>query len=222
MSKKETKSEVMQAQEVSDFLQEHPTFLLENPEILREIELKARVPEGVISLIEYQVAAFKEQNKSLSYSLVNIRDVAQANEKVWLGIYEFLCALMQVKKKANSKGYWDEVRLLVEQQFNLDDVACFELGERNRKAVKDYLNDKISSDDREKKALIIKKQYVDELSQLVFNQANGSMVLFNIDPKANRVMILAATDPQRYSEGLGTIQLERLVGAIRSHAGINA
>lgn len=70
--------EAVNEQEVVAFLQGHPRFFIENPQLLEDIHVKHHL-SGASSLIEKQVGVMREQNRYLKNQLQDLVKIARSN-----------------------------------------------------------------------------------------------------------------------------------------------
>ncbi|MDR2877159.1 MAG: DUF484 family protein [Chromatiales bacterium] len=69
------------ADDVEQYLRNHPEFFSERSELLREITLP-HATGGAVSLVERQVAALREQNRGYRRQLQQLMDVARSNDEL--------------------------------------------------------------------------------------------------------------------------------------------
>jgi uncharacterized protein len=74
-------SELTAAQVVA-YLQQHPDFLLQHPELLAQLELQQQAP-GATSLVHIQQRQLREHNTQLKNSMATMRKHAAENELVY-------------------------------------------------------------------------------------------------------------------------------------------
>ena len=83
----------MRAEDVAQYLQDHPQFFEDHVETLVQINLPHPHGGRTISLSERQLVALREKNKKLEKSLREIMALAQENEALHNKVLEFAVAL---------------------------------------------------------------------------------------------------------------------------------
>ena len=81
------------SRDVADYLQKHPDFLKNNINIFTQMEIPHECG-GAISLIEHQVIALREKNKSLKGKLMELMQVARENDQLTERMMGLTLALM--------------------------------------------------------------------------------------------------------------------------------
>lgn len=112
-------SQTLTTEQVINFLQDNPQFLLQNPEVLEKIEL-AHAPEGTISLAQRQSANLRTKVSQLQEQLSGLLDNAHANSQLQNKVHSLCLSLM------DSNDLADMLQLLInalKQDFNADYVA---------------------------------------------------------------------------------------------------
>lgn len=80
--------------DVIAFLQAHPNFFSEHPELLSEIEIPHTSGDAV-SLVERQVAVLREQNQQMSRQLHELIEIARQNEELAQRMHQLALTLME-------------------------------------------------------------------------------------------------------------------------------
>ncbi len=79
--------------EVVSYLQEHPEFFNEHPEILMELNIPHR-SGAAVSLVEKQVSVLREQNQKASKRLHELIEIARLNEELARRMHQLSLTLM--------------------------------------------------------------------------------------------------------------------------------
>jgi len=85
------------AEEVEAFLRRHPDFIRERPELLEALELPHPTPQGVVSLIERQVAVLRRRNRELEQQLQALVQVARENDRLNERMQRLTVALLEAE-----------------------------------------------------------------------------------------------------------------------------
>jgi hypothetical protein len=83
--------------QVLDYLEEHPGFLLDNPDVLAALEIPHRCG-GAVSLVEHQVAVLKTENLKLNGRLRELVDNATANQERVQHLLELSLSLLECER----------------------------------------------------------------------------------------------------------------------------
>ena len=114
----DTKSTIS-AEDISNFLQQHPDFLLQHPELLEILELNTS-PEGTISLAQKQQQRLQEKNKQLNEQLRALLDNAHSNVQLQQRVHALCLSLLDAADLGKL------ITTLVKElkhEFAADDVA---------------------------------------------------------------------------------------------------
>ncbi|ASM52456.1 hypothetical protein PNIG_a0112 [Pseudoalteromonas nigrifaciens] len=72
----------LNAQQVVDYLQHHPDFLIQHPELLAQLELQQQA-QGATSLVHIQQRQLREHNTLLKNQIASMSKYAAQNEQVY-------------------------------------------------------------------------------------------------------------------------------------------
>ena len=75
------RAESLSAEQVVQYLEAHPDFLAEHPQLLETLELRHATGPAAVSLIERQIEILRGKNARLEARLVNLLDTAQDNQR---------------------------------------------------------------------------------------------------------------------------------------------
>ncbi len=113
------KNVTLTQQEVSDFLLSNPDFFIENPEILRAIQVP-HVSGEAVSLVEKQLSLLREQNKKTQKQLHDLIEVARQNEELARRMHLLSLTLMDA---AEPKNIFETLYENLKENFKVDHVA---------------------------------------------------------------------------------------------------
>lgn len=126
----------IEASDVEQYLEQHPNFLLENPELLTKLNMQFTTGENTVSLIERQIDNLRQQNQKLHTQLNELIETARTNEKLFVQTRKLITQLSATNSKQdivnilNEKltSYFNvdacELILFSEQFNNLDNTRC--------------------------------------------------------------------------------------------------
>lgn len=93
-SRRSRSTDTLSAEAVAEFLAEHPDFFEANPQVATKLRIPH--PSGdAVSLIEKQVEILRKQNMQLERKLVDLIEVARANDAAVERIHQLVVALME-------------------------------------------------------------------------------------------------------------------------------
>jgi len=210
-------------QQVADFLQAHPDYFQEHPELLNQ--LRIRHQSGVaISLIEYQVRTLREQNAQLKLKLRELVSVARINDRLSERVMRLALTLMETNGMEDALSLIDE-RMRVD--FNADEVVLH-LFDNNRTLPSDLQHcSRGPRDGRVEKLFAnLLRTYRPLCGRLKSEQLDylfgaravsiKSAVLIPLGRHSDLGMLaIGSTDPNRYHPGMGTVFLKQM-GALIS------
>lgn len=110
----------IEAADIAAYLKDHPDFFEQYPQILALMRVTHADTGGAISLIERQVSVLRENNKSLERKLVELVQIARANEQLSRQLHDFASELLGTKSLSDVIAVaQDKIREL----FNTDFVT---------------------------------------------------------------------------------------------------
>ena len=83
----------MTANEIAEYLRDHPGFFNDHPELLAEIEVPHASGDAV-SLVEKQVAILREQNEQTRKQMHELIEIARQNEELARRMHKLALTLM--------------------------------------------------------------------------------------------------------------------------------
>jgi uncharacterized protein len=85
---------IVSAEQVRAYLAKHPEFFIEHEDLLEILYLPH--PSGAaVSLIERQLAIYREKNKKIQHQLDNLVQIARDNERLFQKMHKVTIALME-------------------------------------------------------------------------------------------------------------------------------
>jgi uncharacterized protein len=110
----------IEAADIAAYLQEHPDFFEHYPQILALMRVTHADTGKAVSLIERQVSVLREQNKSIERKLVELVQIARANEQLSRQLHDFASELLKTQSLSDVVAVaQDKIREL----FNTDFVV---------------------------------------------------------------------------------------------------
>lgn len=123
-SEKKTKSTIA-TKDVIDFLRHNDDFFVENASLLKDLTIP-HPNQGVVSLIERQVALLRSENKDLRNKIKELVDIAKENDQLMLKLHQVSTELVKAKNIDEYLTIINE-RLLVD--FKAEAVVIKLIGE---------------------------------------------------------------------------------------------
>ena len=88
------------AEDVADYLERHPEFFRERPDLLGKLEIPHLHGGKTVSLVERQVGVLREQNQKLRRQLHEMIEIARQNEELARRMHKLALTLMDVSEPA--------------------------------------------------------------------------------------------------------------------------
>ncbi len=90
--------EAMTAEQVLDYLHDHPDFFVQYPAILTQLAIPDNHDGNAVSLIERQVIELRDQNQKHHHRLHELIDIAKQNESLAKRMHELVLVLLNTDK----------------------------------------------------------------------------------------------------------------------------
>jgi len=88
------------AEDIADYLERHPEFFHERPELLGNLEIPHEPGGKTVSLVERQVSVLREQNQKLRRQLHEMIEIARQNEELARRMHKLALTLMDAADPA--------------------------------------------------------------------------------------------------------------------------
>ncbi|KAA9130852.1 DUF484 family protein [Marinihelvus fidelis] len=204
--------------DVKNFLQDNPGFLVDHPDLLAEMQLPHESGEAV-SLIEKQVNLLRDQNRKLSRQLNQLIRVATDNEALMDRLHGLTLELILVE---DTGAFFDRLAEVLLEEFDAD-ILNISLFEREIKASDSTPLFNYDRDDPELKPFAGHL----EKGKTVCGRLNKGKLEFLFRSRAQWVqssalvplgdagmMAIGSSDPARFYPGMGTLFLDLLARVI--------
>lgn len=89
------------AEDIADYLERHPEFFHEHPDLLGRLEIPHARGGQTISLVERQVSVLREQNQRLRRQLHEMIEIARQNEELARRMHKLALTLMDAAEPAD-------------------------------------------------------------------------------------------------------------------------
>jgi len=211
--------EKVSAQDVADYLRNHPDFFESHIPLLTELSIPHVVGGKAVSLVERQVDVLRSNNKKLKKQLDDLVFIARDNDKLSRQINKLVLRIMGAKSINELFGLLQEslrrdfaadavaLRIMVKSQYCED-------SERNewvdnpaemKKLFEKFLKDARPVCGRLKQA---QREFLFEgMAQKV---ASVAMLPINLDGQAIGLLAIGSYNEQRFRAGMGTAYLGHL------------
>ena len=191
-----------------EYLKENPNIFQQQPELLELVSLSDS--RGTASLLERQVGMLKERLKNFQSEKSELIQVARENEQISDSFTQIICQLIAYKNLSEfASGFPSALR----NTFDIQEVS-FKTGQVAERrpddnkgydeAVRRLTNQRAVCDDRWPQAIM----------KLFFSSdiKSAALIPMRTNESLNPIGILAlgSTDPERYTNDLGTAHLDRL------------
>lgn len=207
------KRPLAEEQLVSDYLSQNPDFFQHNPDVFQAINI-AHDSGKAISLVERQVSLIREHNKELSAQIEHILCTAKENASLMEKTNRLVLNLIKAKD-LNSLIKALNVSLKSDFSTEFFSLTLIDEGAINHKTAANLVSksdaeDSIGTMITAKKALCGVRSDK-ELALLFGNQGDniGSVLALPLkNPKTFGILALGHSDPEFYSEQIGTVFID--------------
>lgn len=202
---------------VADFLHTHPEFFESHPDLLARM----RVPHpagGAVSLVERQMAILRQQNRQLERKLVDLIEVARANDLLMERMQKLTIALFE------ADGAEAVVQVIHEQlrdAFGADAIALCVFGSTAPEPARNVARDDPALGDfknfLETGRPVLGKLKAGQMGFLFGERAGNcaSAVLIPLGERAEQGMLgIGSTRAEQFNPTMGTVYLSRMGGLI--------
>jgi uncharacterized protein YigA (DUF484 family) len=195
-------------QEIIDYLKQHPTFFVENEELLTYLEFGAE--KGSTPFYERQLQVLKDRETRQKSQIDLIVDSAKNNQKLESDLLE-----MAVRLLGNGKNSGDPAGVVIDtvkSVFNVNEVVILldNSDDESRCQVFEPVRQRVihkSSicDDR------VSSNLLEALFQVQGNEVKScAFVPLLYSNEINGVMVLGAATEERFQPGIGVLYLDKL------------
>ncbi|MBX2808780.1 MAG: DUF484 family protein [Cellvibrionaceae bacterium] len=207
-------------EQVADYLQRHPGFLIDRPALLAAMELPHHAGGGTISLVERQVAILRDRNMTMRHRLSELLDNARRNDRLFAKTRKLLLDLLA----ADSLNRLLESLLLhFDQHFAIHYTRLLLITQKQHASLKDLRIQTVPREQIQQTAIhtlittnkAICGQLTDrELNDLFSSQAPqiGSVAIMPLyhDSKHLGLLAIANRDPNYYRSSTDTLFLHHI------------
>jgi uncharacterized protein YigA (DUF484 family) len=206
------------AEDVADFLEKHPEFFTEHPDLLGRLEIPHTGSGDAVSLVERQVQVLREQNQRAKKQLHELIEIARQNEELARRMHKLALTLMDA---AEPKDIFSTLYDNLRKNFHADKVTVRLFAEPA--FIDTYAGPEFAGKDAEERSLF--KTMLEKLEpvcgrmkhqQQVFlfgddgNEIASSVMVPLHGPGWGGVLSIGSFDPQRFQPGMGVELLANL------------
>lgn len=200
----------MRAEDVANYLQEHPLFFADHAELLADITLPHPHGGRTISLSERQLLNLRERVKALEKNLRELIEFARENDALQLKVHQFNCALF---------GPYDRATLQSMVTHNLRDIFAVPHSALHLWKDEPPGAEVLAFADEHAQPVCTHHAIAD--TQIWFGEAGAHLRSFAYLPlRANGqtigLLILASEDKERFYPEMGTLFLQRIAETLGS------
>lgn len=212
---KQTGLDTISADQVKDYLQNHPDFFERHAKLLAEITLPSPHGSGVISLAERQQLAQRDKIRVLESLMDQMISNAEENEATSLKVHKFCLSLLE------QHGFSALQQLIsdtLRSEFNVTQSLIRIWVKPSNSAI---INDAVFthvSDEFNDWIISLKQPYCGARPQAAADLLDSNLQSFAFiplyknasDQHAFGVLIMGSEDAQHFKTGMGTMYLERI------------
>ena len=205
------------AEEIADYLRNHPGFFNEHPDLLTEIKVPHASGDAV-SLVERQVSVLRSENEQTKKQLHELIEIARQNEELARRLHQLSLTLMD---ESEPRDIFSTLYDNLARNFHADRVSCRLFCEPA--FIDTYVGDEFAGKDVKEKSLF--KTIIEKREPLCGRMKQQQQVfLFGDDGNeiASAVMVplhgddwggilsIGSFDPDRFQPGMGVELLANL------------
>jgi hypothetical protein len=206
------------ADDVAEFLEKHPDFFMEHPDLLSRLEIPHTGSGDAVSLVERQVMVLREQNQQAKKQLHELIEIARQNEELARRMHKLALTLMDA---AEPKDIFSTLYDNLRKNFHADKVTVRLFAEPA--FIDTYAGPEFAGTNADEKTLF--KTMLEKLEpvcgrmkqqQQVFlfgddgNEIASSVMVPLHGPGWGGVLSIGSFDPQRFQPGMGVELLANL------------
>ncbi|MBI5625773.1 MAG: DUF484 family protein [Nitrosomonadales bacterium] len=200
----------MRAEEVAQYLQDHPQFFEDHVDTLEQINLPHPHGGRTISLSERQLVALREKNKQLEKSLREMLALAKENDALQHKLHEFIVALFAGR---DLNALQEMIPHLLRDIFAVPHTAL-RLWQTTPPSA-----EVLAFADAQAQPVCLHHAAHDTAGWFGENAAKlGSFAYLPLHAGNETIgmLLLASEDKQRFYPGMGTVFLQRIAEAVSS------
>ena len=204
--------QAIDAQQISDWLEQHPDFFIQHPELLDQLELP--LDNGkVTSLTAFQNKRLIEQNQNLNRQLKNLSGIAGQNEKRMQRLHRLT---LDLANASSLGGLIEQLSQTLRTDFEADVIQLF------MHRMPDDLEVEVSIVELPNEPSEWLQQLLDEQTpfcgrltqekrQHLLDDQADSLVSAALVPLGEQgLLLIGAESPDRFHPGMGTLFLDLL------------
>ncbi|MBX3617593.1 DUF484 family protein [Nitrosomonas sp.] len=203
----------MKAEDVAQYLQEHPQFFNDHADLLADIQISHPQDDKVISLNERQIIALRERNRALQDKLLELISFGEENDAIGEKMHRLSIALISV---SNLDELLNALYFSLKEDFSVPLVAMRFWNIPNADQSKTEFD--TISEDVHAIAESLPQPYcgnhvADEIKQWFGEDAEHLHSFAMIPLNTTRtigLLVLGSPDPERFYPEMGTLHLKRL------------
>ena len=206
------------AEDIADYLERHPEFFHEHPDLLGRLEIPHAHAGQTISLVERQVSALREQNQKLRKQLHEMIEIARQNEELARRMHKLALTLMDAAEPAalfatlydNLKRNFraDKVSVRLFANPAVPDNNAGEEFAGGAAGVQELFRTLLET--REPLCGRMKQQQQMFLFGVAGNEVTSSVMVPLHGPGWNGILAIGSFNPERYQPGMGVELLANL------------
>ncbi len=215
----EQKTETLDATSIEEYLEKHPDFLLNKPELLAQLQLKHMDSGNTVSLIERQVQVLRDKNKGLEAKLNELIQIARDNEQLSTQLHGFASNLLETRSVSDVLALTEDV---MRDVFKIDFVSM--------RMLSDITDDMLLVIDEQTESDLfaefftlnkpmcgkLSEEYIEYFFVEHLDQVNSAAMLPLKSVQHLGVLMLGSIDAQRFSDDKGLLFLSHIGDLISS------
>ena len=208
----------MSAEDIAEYLDRHPEFFREHPDLLGRLDIPHARGEQTISLVERQVSILREQNQKLRKQLHEMIEFARQNEELARRMHKLALTLMDAAESADMFAtLYDNLK----RNFHADQVSVrlfADPASPDNRCGAEFAGGKTGArelfstllDSREPLCGRMKQQQQTFMFGAEGHEVASSVMVPLHGPGWNGILAIGSFNPERYQPGMGVELLANL------------
>jgi uncharacterized protein YigA (DUF484 family) len=206
------------AEDIADYLERHPEFFLEHPDLLGRLDIPHAHGGQTVSLVERQVSVLREQNQKLRKQLHEMIEIARQNEELARRMHKLMLTLMDAPESADLfSTLYDNLK----RNFHADKVAVKIFANPavpDNNAGGEFAGHSVGAQELFRTLLDTREPLCGRMKQqqqlFMFddegNEVTSSVMVPLHGPGWNGILAIGSFNPERYQPGMGVELLANL------------
>lgn len=203
-------SKTLSDKDVMDFLSDHPDFFVGRDQLLADMQVPHNAGHAA-SLIERQLAIYRERNVEMRHRMSDLLENARRNDSLFAKTRRLILSIAQSNSLHDLQGALDES---LSQDFSVDHWALIHFTKQPLEHPLTFIN----NDDQQRQITRLFKghraicgQLTDESTELLLKQKTNVQSIASAQVRSTQnlgVLTIGSNDPSYYRSSMDTLFLD--------------